>query len=126
MFANWSPNCRNYYVNKDEKFRIFKNLYNEKSITLDIYLNHIVELYTFDKKKVETVADLTDSDSAESDNSDNDSIDDQDEHVVVEQISHLEINNQQISQINSEQISIGSQDFLFDYNSNDILTYFNL
>ena len=73
------PLRRNYYVNKDEKFRIFKNLYNEKSITLDIYLNHIIELYTFDKKKVETVADLTDSDSSESDNSDKDSIDDQDE-----------------------------------------------
>ena len=65
------------------------------------------------------MGDLTDSDSAESDNSDNDSSDDQNEHGVI---SHMEINNEQISQINS----IGSQDFLFDYSSNDIFTYLNL
>jgi hypothetical protein len=64
------PPRKNYFVNKDDKFRIFKTLYIEKSITLEVYLKHIIELYKFDRKKIETVGDLTDSDTADRDNSD--------------------------------------------------------
>jgi hypothetical protein len=46
------PPRKNYFVNKDDKFRIFKTLYIEKSITLEVYLKHIIELYKFDKNKL--------------------------------------------------------------------------
>ena len=83
----------------------------------------------FDRKKIETVGDLTDSDTADSDKSDetydlsDDSIiENEYENVVVEQISLMEINNEQTSQVTD----ILQQDILFDYSSNSVFTYFNL
>ena len=75
------------------------------------------------------MGDLTDSDTADSDNSDetydlsDDSIiENEYENFVVEQISLMEINNEQISQVTD----ILQQDILFDYSSNSVFTYFNL
>jgi hypothetical protein len=75
------------------------------------------------------VGDLTDSDTADSDNSDetydlsDESIlENEYENVVVDQISLMEINNEQISQVTE----ILQQNILFDYSSNSVFTYFNL
>ncbi len=44
------PPRKNYYVNNDEKFKIFRSLYKDKNITFDVYLNNIIDL--FKSKKI--------------------------------------------------------------------------
>ena len=75
------PPKKSYYVEKKIKFNIFKNLYEHKNICLDTYLENIIGLYQFDKKKSLTESDYTDSDSAISDTS-NETYDVSDRSVI--------------------------------------------
>ena len=47
--------------------KLFKELYNSKKISLNTYLDSIIDLYQFSRKKYLTIGELTDSDSAVSD-----------------------------------------------------------
>ena len=75
------PPKKSYYVEKEIKFNIFKNLYEHKNICLDTYLENIIGLYQFDKKKSLTEGDYTDLDSAISDTS-NETYDVSDRSVI--------------------------------------------
>ena len=104
------PPRKNYYVNKDEKFKIFKSLYKDKNITLDVYLKNIIGLFKFKKNKKETVGDLTSDSDADSD-------------VSYETYDVSQRSN--IDEASTSEQSI-KDDILYEYENENIITFLNL
>ncbi len=56
------PQRKNSFVDKDVKFKLLKNLFIDKCISLENYLTQIIDLYKFEKKKKNPVTDTSERD----------------------------------------------------------------
>ena len=91
------PPRKNYFVDKDSKFKLLKGLLLDKSISLDNYVKQIIDLYKFEKKEKKTVEDSTDSESdviSETSNDSSSSSDqNEDEIIVVQNNAQVQVEN---------------------------------
>ena len=94
----YKPTPRKNFVDKDVKFKLLKNLVIDKWISLENYLTQIIDLYKFEKKKINPVTDTSESDEISGTSGDSSSSSDENE-VEIPQITQIvvpliEVNNQ--------------------------------
>ncbi len=82
------PPRKIYFVYKDVKFKLLKNLLKDKCISLENYLTQIIDLYKFEKKKKNPVTDTSESDEISGTSDDSSSSSDENE-VEIPQITQI-------------------------------------
>jgi hypothetical protein len=70
------------------KFKLLKNLVIDKWISLENYLTQIIDLYKFEKKKINPVTDTSESDEISGTSGDSSSLSDENE-VEIPQITQI-------------------------------------